>query len=217
MTDASGTVVWSADYKPFGEATVAVSTITNNLRFPGQYFDAETGLHYNYFRDYNPLIGMYVEADPIGTNPNLIEVTRDIFTASPDYFHSFVYVGNRPVLLIDPQGLLPQKKFCNKCDWKEKAALLKRLNDVLTRLASGNFRGDPNKSLGQTNCAPWGAGFIVKQDIPSNCVYNCVWEHENKHYQDCLQLPRLDRSNANVKERPGWEAEMTCLHNSLSL
>ena len=39
MTDVSGVVVWSADYKPFGEATVTVSTITNNLRAPGEYFD----------------------------------------------------------------------------------------------------------------------------------------------------------------------------------
>jgi RHS repeat-associated protein len=67
MTDSTGTVVWSADYKPFGEATVTISTITNNLRFPGQYFDAETGLNYNYFRDYNPMIGRYVEADPWNT------------------------------------------------------------------------------------------------------------------------------------------------------
>ena len=36
LTDSSGQIVWSADYKPFGEATVTVSTITNNLRFPGQ-------------------------------------------------------------------------------------------------------------------------------------------------------------------------------------
>ena len=64
MTDSSGAVVWSADYKPFGEATVTVSTITNNLRFPGQYYDAETGLNYNYFRDYNPALGRYVEGDP---------------------------------------------------------------------------------------------------------------------------------------------------------
>jgi uncharacterized protein RhaS with RHS repeats len=55
MTDSSGAVVWAADYKPFGEATVTVSTITNNLRGIGQYFDAETGLNYNYFRDYNPV------------------------------------------------------------------------------------------------------------------------------------------------------------------
>nr|WP_306673574.1 RHS repeat-associated core domain-containing protein [Tahibacter caeni] len=37
-----------------------------NLRYPGQYFDAETGLHYNYFRDYEPKIGRYAQADLIG-------------------------------------------------------------------------------------------------------------------------------------------------------
>jgi RHS repeat-associated protein len=96
MTDASGTVVWSADYKPFGEATITVSTITNNLRFPGQYYDAETGLNYNYFRDYNPAIGRYVEADPIGlmggSNP-------------------FIYVENNPLIIFDPYGLLDIKKM----------------------------------------------------------------------------------------------------------
>jgi RHS repeat-associated protein len=66
ITDSSGQIIWSAEYKPFGEATVTVSIITNNMRFPGQYFDAETGLHYNYFRNYSPIIGKYIEADRIG-------------------------------------------------------------------------------------------------------------------------------------------------------
>jgi RHS repeat-associated protein len=91
MTDASGTVVWTADYKPFGEATITVSTITNNLRFPGQYYDAETGLNYNYARDYNPVIGRYVEADPIGINYG--------------QNHLYVYVNNTPLMKKDPSGL----------------------------------------------------------------------------------------------------------------
>ena len=66
MTDGTGAVVWSADYKPFGEATITVSTIKNNFRFPGQYYDAETRTLYNYFRDYNSSIGRYIEADRIG-------------------------------------------------------------------------------------------------------------------------------------------------------
>lgn len=91
MTDANQTVVWAADYKPFGEATVTVSTITNNLRFPGQYYDAETGTLYNYFRDYNPVIGGYLEADRIGLRGGI---------------NLYRYVGNNPVKFTDPYGLL---------------------------------------------------------------------------------------------------------------
>ena len=59
MTDSSGTVVWAADYKPFGEATITVGTITNNLRGIGQYFDAETGTIYNYLRDLKKATGLF--------------------------------------------------------------------------------------------------------------------------------------------------------------
>jgi RHS repeat-associated protein len=97
MMDVAGTVVWSADYKPFGEANVNVSTITNNLRFPGQYFDAETGLHYNYFRDYNPVIGRYIEADPIGLTGGI---------------NLFAYVQNNPINFVDPLGL--EILVCNR-------------------------------------------------------------------------------------------------------
>jgi uncharacterized protein RhaS with RHS repeats len=43
MVDESGNVVWAAAYAPFGEARVYVDEVTNNLRFPGQYYDVETG------------------------------------------------------------------------------------------------------------------------------------------------------------------------------
>jgi len=81
--------VWAADYKPFGEATITVSTITNNLRFPGQYYDSETGLHYNYFRDYNPAIGRYAQADPIGLEGGV---------------NLYVYADNNPLNRYDPNG-----------------------------------------------------------------------------------------------------------------
>jgi RHS repeat-associated protein len=93
MTDSSGVVRWSADYKPFGEATVDqnVTTITNNLRFPGQYFDVETGLNYNYRRDYNPVLGSYIEADPIGNQEG--------------QNHLYIYGEANPINLTDPMGL----------------------------------------------------------------------------------------------------------------
>jgi RHS repeat-associated protein len=52
--DATGTVVWKAAFLPFGKAQILTETISNNIRFPGQYFDAETGLHYNWNRYYDP-------------------------------------------------------------------------------------------------------------------------------------------------------------------
>jgi RHS repeat-associated protein len=66
MTDQAAAVVWAADYLPFGEVDVTVGTVENNLRFAGQYYDGETGLHYNYHRYYDPKLGRYLRADPIG-------------------------------------------------------------------------------------------------------------------------------------------------------
>ena len=92
MTDASGVVVWSADYKPFGEDAVSPSsTITNNLRFPGQYYDAETGMHYNYYRTYNPPLGKFNESDPIGLRGGL---------------NTYVYAANSPIMRYDALGLI---------------------------------------------------------------------------------------------------------------
>ena len=57
MTDQSQQIVWQATYDPFGQATLLVNTVENNVRFPGQYYDEETQLHYNYFRYYDPSTG----------------------------------------------------------------------------------------------------------------------------------------------------------------
>lgn len=104
MTRYDGAVVWAADYKPFGEAEIYqidpnVPQITNNLRFPGQYFDAETGLNYNYFRDYNPAIGRYIQADLIGLWGGI---------------NLYAYVGNDSVNWSDLLGLSRDKYLPDK-------------------------------------------------------------------------------------------------------
>ena len=66
VTDSQQQVAWKGEYDPFGMVTETVSTVEQNIRFPGQYFDSETELHYNYFRTYDPNTGRYVESDPIG-------------------------------------------------------------------------------------------------------------------------------------------------------
>jgi len=103
LSNAAGTVVWQASYTPFGQATVNPDPdgdgkkVTFNLRFPGQYYDRESGLYYNYFRDYDPSTGRYVESDPIGLAGGL---------------NPYAYVSGDPVSLIDPLGL---KAFLKQC------------------------------------------------------------------------------------------------------
>ena len=66
------TVVWRWDHDPYGNGAATQDPDGNgaivvfNLRFPGQYYDSETGLNYNYQRDYDPSVGRYVESDPLG-------------------------------------------------------------------------------------------------------------------------------------------------------
>ncbi|GKQ48975.1 hypothetical protein PSTH2693_27485 [Pseudomonas syringae pv. theae] len=67
MTDAEGQIVWQAKYRAWGAIEkLVVNEVEQNLRFQGQYFDVETGLHYNTFRYYDPEIGRFTTQDPIG-------------------------------------------------------------------------------------------------------------------------------------------------------
>jgi RHS repeat-associated protein len=96
ITDKAGALVWSADYDCFGRATVSVpasGAVQNNLRYPGQYFDAETGLHYNDRRFYDPDTGRYLTRDPLG------------FAGGTNLY---AYAAHNPTNLIDPTGeILP--------------------------------------------------------------------------------------------------------------
>jgi RHS repeat-associated protein len=91
LADSTNTIVWEGIYKPFGEAEVNPnSSAVNNFRFPGQYFDQETGLHYNYHRYYDPYTSRYLRPDPIGLSGGI---------------NLFLYTENNPVNLVDPEGL----------------------------------------------------------------------------------------------------------------
>lgn len=90
LTDQNQQIVWQADYNPFGMATITTGQVTNNLRFPGQYFDGETGFYYNYFRDYDPSLGRYLQSDPIGLDGGI---------------NAYGYVEGNPLRYSDPLGL----------------------------------------------------------------------------------------------------------------
>jgi RHS repeat-associated protein len=92
MTNQDQQVVWDASYEPFGKATVLSGTLTQPLRFPGQYFDAETGLHQNWNRDYDPSTGRYLQSDPDGLKGGI---------------NTYLYAKANPVRFVDPRGLSP--------------------------------------------------------------------------------------------------------------
>ncbi|CAG0995088.1 partial tRNA nuclease WapA, partial [Gammaproteobacteria bacterium] len=75
-TDATGQVVWKGGAEPFGLAAPsdAGTGTAQPLRFPGQHFDPETGLHYNMARYYAPWLGRYLQADPIGLGEELMDM-----------------------------------------------------------------------------------------------------------------------------------------------
>ncbi len=114
LTDKDQQVVWQAEYEPFGEATETLSIVEQNLRFPGQYFDRETGLHYNYFRDYDPSTGRYIQSDPRGILLNFSDPQRQITTQVglpiPEYKyvnglnHLYGYASQNPLMYTDPTG-----------------------------------------------------------------------------------------------------------------
>ncbi|MBI3560974.1 MAG: RHS repeat-associated core domain-containing protein, partial [Gammaproteobacteria bacterium] len=98
ITDARQTLVWYWDADPYGTSSPSVGlngtdvNFTFNLRFPGQYFDQESGLHYNYFRYYDPQTGRYITSDPIGLKGGL---------------NIYGYVGGNPINYFDLFGLDP--------------------------------------------------------------------------------------------------------------
>lgn len=97
VADSARTTVWRWDQdEPFGASPPNEDPDGNSvtyvmpLRFPGQYLDKETNLHYNYFRDYDPAIGRYIQSDPIGLTGG---------------FNPYAYVRSNPLRWSDRLGL----------------------------------------------------------------------------------------------------------------
>ena len=92
VTNSAGTVVWSWAYagNPFGEQQPISGGFLLNLRYPGQYYDAESGTNYNMFRTYEPAIGRYQESDPLGLRAGM---------------STYAYVSGNPLNHSDPFGL----------------------------------------------------------------------------------------------------------------
>jgi RHS repeat-associated protein len=111
---------WRWDPTPFGEGAPnenpsALGAFKYHLRFPGQYFDVETNLNYNYFRDYDPASGRYVQSDPIGLRGGL---------------NTYTYANVNPLSNMDPQGLEYGAAYAadlRSLGWKPRPAELRHI------------------------------------------------------------------------------------------
>src|SRR6185437_4178119 len=95
-TDASQNLTWDIVARPFGQSEQQTFPSLSNLRFPGQYFDSESGLQQNWFRDYDASLGRYIESDPIGLRGGI---------------NTFAYVRSNPTGHIDPTGQVDLTTF----------------------------------------------------------------------------------------------------------
>jgi RHS repeat-associated protein len=114
LVQSDGQVAWQWAYSAFGDeqptiaknrfantnlnqsfGSTTVAAVTFNLRYPGQYFDQESNLHYNYHRSYSATVGRYTQSDPIGLDGG---------------WNRFGYVGQNPLSYSDVDGLKPDPK-----------------------------------------------------------------------------------------------------------
>lgn len=155
LIGGSGTVVWSVQYESFGFAQSNISMVTNSLRFPGQYYDSETSMYYNFFRMYEPTIGRYTKVDPV-------ELGRG--------FNTYTYVLNNPIRLFDPIGKEP---WC----WT--------LPDGMGTYCDDTFDYDGYKGKSENLCCDEGVVLCHQSAMSTSCaaclasdgvdVRDCLW------------------------------------------
>jgi RHS repeat-associated protein len=166
LTDYSGEIMWSAKYRAYGNlAALDVSEIDNPLRFQGQYFDTETGLHYNRHRYYNPGTGRFLTPDPIKLAGGL---------------NSYQYVPN-PTGWVDPLGLngCPgQTKFTRKDKFygSRRAAFQDAKRDARIPMSAEPMEVN---HVALTKIGEHGVGKQNVLDADGNIVYTREYHYKN--------------------------------------
>jgi RHS repeat-associated protein len=166
-------LMWRWDPDTFGSVAPnqnpsGLGSFVYNLRFPGQYSLNESGLYYNYFRDYDPQMGRYLESDPIGLQAAI---------------NTYAYVGNDPLWVADPQGLIPKA-----LPWQRTRVRNCNSDEMSTCTAQCGIRGVDSCRVSQTfrvtRTIGNGAAVYEWKDGPMSC--SC-----NPDPSDCPKLKAL--------------------------
>ncbi len=181
VTNTANVLRWKWDPTPFGEGIPAepAGAFKYNLRFPGQYFDVESNLNYNYFRDYDPTIGRYTESDPIGIKAGV---------------NTYAYVRLKPQSKSDPRGL------CDDCEpdrahfrYKSDAAkaMLRQFNprSIVEDIEyCGNLCRDRKSrkyfAMQESRGTPAGCQIMAAQSCPSCSVRVGMWHTHGAYHDD---------------------------------
>lgn len=133
MTDYNGNVVWTADYKPFGEEHAASGTADNSKRFVGKEKDEETGLSYFGARYEDARTGRFISVDPVRVVDPMTSKTNEKLLLNPQRLNVYAYALNNPYRYVDPDGREPL------------------LNDVMSRVVSSETFIRFGEAIGASN------------------------------------------------------------------
>ena len=163
VTNTAGQLLWQWDGEPFGASQAnsnpaGLGTFHFGLRFPGQYFDWETGFHHNGWREYDPGQGRFVQSDPTGLRGGL---------------NTYAYVANNPLANSDPLGLVDVNNFSPIQDytlWSMANSL--NMSNVFTYAAHmNNMIAIKEGLLARNNVA------LTADDVANEIQANSSWGH----------------------------------------
>ncbi len=154
LTNEVRNICWLADYLPFGEIyNELIAPVSNEIRFPGQYHDRETGLYYNWHRYYKPTLGRYYQSDPIGLFGGI---------------NLYTYVENNPLNFSDPRGL---KLCCNELAFEKCLAQAKKSRLKCILIFTGVFTLAQEPALAGCALSGLATGTIVQCIITVEAIY----------------------------------------------
>jgi RHS repeat-associated protein len=179
VTSASATTIWTWPFagNPFGDKKANedpdgnLASLPLELRLPGQYYDKESGLSYNYYRDYDATIGRYVESDPIGLYGGI---------------STYSYASSKPWLLTDRLGLCGQD-CCKDVPWRNDP-------DSKTGATVWCCKHATNVCVNPDICKANTKSGLRDYDIDACAIVrSCARFHEaihvRRHTNDCSSLP----------------------------